>query len=803
MLKWTGERYIPTINPAVTGLEIHYEHLHRYAFASHFVRDNDVLDLGSGEGYGSYMLAQVARKVIGVDNDPDTIEYAKTKYQKENLEFLEGSICNVPLKGEKIFDVIVCFEALEHIEEQGILLSEIKRLLKDDGLAILSTPNKSQYTDESGNKNPFHKKELYLDEFKDLVHNYFPNFAFFGQKVTTGSYIWSLYSTETKTAIDFNIKKEKESFSFIERDDISKYFIAISANIDLSEITSIRSFCADSSDSILYQKNEQIQCIINEINVLQAINLKHQATEESLNNALQLKEFEINRVTHKPDSDSILYQKNEQIQCMINEINVLQAINLKHQATEESLNNALQLKEFEINRITNKPDIFPANNSITQRLFPNNTRRRFLYDIGLKGGNVLFSEGLSSFLVKTHQYISGRRGIGESRTNNFLKFCDLPKFVYFEGTTPDIICFPIIEWNFRYQRPQQLLSRLAKAGHRVFYLTVEIFQLDEEYEIREVQKNVFEIRLSIKDRFNIYTDSYTSEKILSLINSFNQLKGDFEIERAISFVEFPRWEPVVSLFHELYGYPIVYDCLDEYSDFSNIDKSVLNDELTLVRKSDLVITTSEYLFKKVKPYQQNVVLLPNAGDFDHFSNLPVNSLLNHLKKPIVGYYGAIAEWFDNELVEYIARERSDWNFVFIGNTSGSNIRELSKLSNVHFLGEKKYEDLPKYLYWFDVCLIPFKITELIRATHPVKFYEYLSAGKPTVSTKLPELIPYQHLCYLVESKDDAIHQITTALEENDEGLKDARIKFARENTWDNRVDVLLTHIHQINEIEGC
>ena len=269
MLKWTGERYIPTINPAVTGLEIHYEHLHRYAFASHFVRDNDVLDLGSGEGYGSYMLAQVARKVIGVDIDPDAIEYAKTKYQKENLEFLEGSICNVPLKGEKIFDVIVCFEALEHIEEQERLLSEIKRLLKDDGLAILSTPNKSQYTDESGNKNPFHKKELYFEEFKQLFEEFFPNIVFFGQKISTGSHIWSLCPKKKVNAIDFKIKKGLHSFDFTYEDHIPLYYIAVVSKNYLYDNLSIRSFCVDISDSIISLKNEKIDS-------LQEINLKNQ-----------------------------------------------------------------------------------------------------------------------------------------------------------------------------------------------------------------------------------------------------------------------------------------------------------------------------------------------------------------------------------------------------------------------------------------------------------------------------------------------------------------------------------------------
>src|SRR5271157_1669541 len=138
MLEWTGERYVPWADDAV----INYEHLHRYGLAKEFVKGKNVLDLASGEGYGSFMLSAKAHSVTGVDIDDLSIKHASSKYVKENLRFIKGSIIDVPVKGENRFDVVVCFEALEHIEDHDGLMKEVKRLLKADGIFIVSTPNK-------------------------------------------------------------------------------------------------------------------------------------------------------------------------------------------------------------------------------------------------------------------------------------------------------------------------------------------------------------------------------------------------------------------------------------------------------------------------------------------------------------------------------------------------------------------------------------------------------------------------------------------------------------------------------------
>ncbi|ODS39748.1 MAG: hypothetical protein A7315_10555 [Candidatus Altiarchaeales archaeon WOR_SM1_79] len=158
----------------------------------------------------------------------------------------------------------------------------------------------------------------------------------------------------------------------------------------------------------------------------------------------------------------------------------------------------------------------------------------------------------------------------------------------------------MISWDFRYQRSQQLLSRFAENGHRIFYLTLDLMPLDKRYLIREIQENVLELKPSISSRFNIYKDIFSKEQTNSLINAMDQVKKDFNIDKAICFVVFPAWEPVVSKLRDVYGWGIIYDCIDEHTGFSNVDSSIVHREETLIKKSNLVIVTSSYLYKKIK-----------------------------------------------------------------------------------------------------------------------------------------------------------------------------------------------------------
>ena len=182
-LSWTGERYLPNVHGSVE-----LEHFHRYLFAGQVTAGKHVLDVASGEGYGSAMLARAAAHVTGVDISPEAIFHAREKYKASNLEFIESSCAAIPLS-DACIDVVVSFETIEHHSEHEAMMLEIKRVLKPDGLLVISCPDKLEYSDKPAYRNEYHVKELYRNEFVQLLESHFTNHIVFGQRAAYGSLI--------------------------------------------------------------------------------------------------------------------------------------------------------------------------------------------------------------------------------------------------------------------------------------------------------------------------------------------------------------------------------------------------------------------------------------------------------------------------------------------------------------------------------------------------------------------------------------------------------------------------------------
>lgn len=217
--KWTGERLETFIltRDAV-------DHLHRYAIAKTYVRNKKVLDIASGEGYGSNLLSEEAKYVFGVDIDTETIEKAKLKYKKSNLYFQQGSTSAIPLEDNSV-DVVVSFETIEHHDEHNKMMTEIKRVLKPDGITIISTPDKYYYSDIRNFKNEFHIRELYKDEFKVLISKNFLKMQLLTQKNVGGS---SIVQNEK---LDDEIKFYNGSYlKIFEENSTPMYLISISSD---------------------------------------------------------------------------------------------------------------------------------------------------------------------------------------------------------------------------------------------------------------------------------------------------------------------------------------------------------------------------------------------------------------------------------------------------------------------------------------------------------------------------------------------------------------------------------------------
>jgi O-antigen biosynthesis protein len=185
-MKFTGERYVPSEQG-----RIRLEHYHRYAVVQKIVSGKDVLDIASGEGYGSSLLAEVALSVTGVDISDEAVSHAIKTYKKPNLRFQVGSAIELAFPTES-FDIVVSYETVEHLAEQSQMIAELRRVLRPDGLLIISSPNRPIYSEESGELNEHHVKELNFEEFDSLLSTQFPSRKYFGQRLLLGSVIQAL-----------------------------------------------------------------------------------------------------------------------------------------------------------------------------------------------------------------------------------------------------------------------------------------------------------------------------------------------------------------------------------------------------------------------------------------------------------------------------------------------------------------------------------------------------------------------------------------------------------------------------------
>jgi len=186
-LTFTGERFVPGV-----GGEIVYEHVHRYAFARRYAAGKRVLDAACGEGYGSALIARVASHVTGVDIDGPTIAHAREVYAGlPNLAFVQGSAAELPLPDASV-DLVVSFETIEHLDasDQPRMLAEFSRVLVDDGVLVLSAPNRPEYSESRGYVNPYHRHEHDRAELERLLRVTFPAIAWHAQRVWLGSTVW-------------------------------------------------------------------------------------------------------------------------------------------------------------------------------------------------------------------------------------------------------------------------------------------------------------------------------------------------------------------------------------------------------------------------------------------------------------------------------------------------------------------------------------------------------------------------------------------------------------------------------------
>ena len=249
----------------------------------------------------------------------------------------------------------------------------------------------------------------------------------------------------------------------------------------------------------------------------------------------------------------------------------------------------------------------------------------------------------------------------------------------------------------------------------------------------------------------------------------------------------------------------VYDWIDDLDVFK-YDRAFLdrNHERAL-QEAQLVVSVARRLHDVAVAARPDALYLPNGVDYEHFaaeSNEPlVDADLDPSwtgGRPLAGYYGAMAEWFDYELLDAIAGLRPDWNFLLIGPMYDNSLRErgrsMLKRSNVRWIGARDYKELPRYLQVFDAAMIPFVINNITLATSPLKLYEYFAGGKPVISTPMTECEAFAEVHIARNAQEFSVALDAARIEAHDLRFRERMRSLGRENSWAARVQLVLKHM---------
>lgn len=365
----------------------------------------------------------------------------------------------------------------------------------------------------------------------------------------------------------------------------------------------------------------------------------------------------------------------------------------------------------------------------------------------------------------------------------------------------DYFVWAVIDWHYRMQRPQHLSVGLARLGHRVFYVSNEFVDRKNpgiHVEPLDETGRLFQVNLNLESSPAIYhapPDVRAREQLregVGLLLEWTRTRG------AVSVVDHPYWLEIARLVPDS---RLVYDCMDHHDGFADNTSEALSRERELMQKADLLVVTSVWLEQASTRYNRQIAVIRNACEYEHFASAPREQFRDPQGRKIVGYYGAIAEWFDLDLVEKVARKFADCLILLVGmDVAGAAHRCLGGFPNVKLVGEVPYDDLPYYLYAFSVCMLPFKIIPLTLATNPVKVYEYLCAGCHVVSVDLPELHQFGGLVKVAADHDAFLEAVAESLAFGaDEKRTNARRQFAAKQTWNHRVRDLDTRVRDLRD----
>jgi glycosyltransferase involved in cell wall biosynthesis len=368
----------------------------------------------------------------------------------------------------------------------------------------------------------------------------------------------------------------------------------------------------------------------------------------------------------------------------------------------------------------------------------------------------------------------------------------------------DIICF-CNDWDGDPLSKKQIVSRLARKN-RVLWVnstgtrnpTASIHDLRRAWKklrefargSRRVSENISLCCPLVVPFHGSRLARWLNRKVL--LWSLRRICRKLGFERPITLTFVPSSADVAGSLGERI---LVYYCVDEYSEFTGTDRvAILDMERRLIEKSDLVIVSASRLHETKQRLNSNTLLITHGVDVMHFRKAclpetPIPVECSRLPRPVIGFFGLIADWVDLEVIRSLACARPEWSFVLIGEAR-TDTSALKQLPNMYLLGRRSYEDLPGYCKAFDVAILPFLVNELTIAANPLKLREYLAAGLPVVATPLPEIQRLGHLVQLARSPAEYLAQLETLLQAGNHGPSLARSLSMDTESWDGKVEQL-------------
>ena len=325
-----------------------------------------------------------------------------------------------------------------------------------------------------------------------------------------------------------------------------------------------------------------------------------------------------------------------------------------------------------------------------------------------------------------------------------------------------IVVFSHLRWDFVYQRPQHLLSRIATGGRPVVFIE------EPEYAAEAQPRWKTSIPspgvLVARPQLNVASHGFADEQHPVLIPMVRSLLADQGVRDFVAWLYTPLALPIAQAAGPL---AIVYDCMDDLASFKSAPARLVEREAELMRAAEVVFTGGPSLHRARKSLHNNIHCFPSSVDAVHFGSArsaeePTDQA--QLPRPRLGYYGVIDERMDLDIIRALAEARSDWQIVMVGPVAKIDESALPKAPNILYTGQRKYEDLPRYLGGWDVSLLPFARNESTRFISPTKTLEYMAAGVPIVSTPIADVVePYGDIVYLGSTPDEFVAACDSAL----------------------------------------